>query len=167
MEQSDGCLVVQRAALAIHAKRGVPWTPEDARLDVSWVPHGAPAFLRRRLAVPRCTNTVSLYLYLVVQIVLQVYVHTFIRRMLQRSERASDSEYWQRTIASPIVVALISAAVSATLSQLTFSVINRTLLPFVDEPSPVFNIAFAISVSIIMSRTEHVVLSLPVLPNIQ
>lgn len=160
--------VLQRAAIALQTEKTTggppsPWTPEDALLDVSGLPPSFPAVLRRMFAVPRCTNTVSLYLYLVLQIFLQLYVHTFIRRTIQHTAATptGGENYWQRAIASPVVVALIAAVVAATLSQLTFLLINRTLLPFVSEPNMLFNIAFAASLAIIMGRTEHVVLSLP------
>lgn len=108
------------------AHPAAPW-PEDARLDAAWLGEFAPDLVRRWLAVPRCTNTLSLYLWLLVDLSVQVAVQFALRRLMTvhwRPPSLSD-EKW---------IFLTTLCLSFAVTTVVFRGLQHWAHPSIAEP---------------------------------
>ena len=76
-----GVEVAKREWECVH---GVPWVGEDNHLHDTWVTWDAmPDWVRKALIVPRCMNTVSFLVFMVLDLLLYVGVLRVVRRLLR------------------------------------------------------------------------------------
>lgn len=122
----------RKALLAAIGRRpGGRWIAEDASVDAAWLPPSFPTLLRRKLAIPRCVNTVSIYLLFLLDIVVQLVVYVYVRRLWRwrfGTVRPED-EKW--------ILALV-VCIACVLVAVIFSVLHWWL-PYVEEPHVILN----------------------------
>lgn len=127
------------------APDGTPavWKGDDALLEKAWLPIGPPA-LRRELAIPRCTNCVSLYVFMVLDFVVWLAVLKVVRRLglwavpPRRGDEESAGGWWPRTATFlDGRRGLVEQGVSAVVTQLLVTLIFKGLVrwqPYLEEP---------------------------------
>jgi hypothetical protein len=125
-------------------RTGTEWRGDNALLEKAWLTKG-PDWLRELLAIPRCTNCASLYMFLFIDFVLWLIAIKCIRWLLQwavppRREDEKDDEHAARTGWMTVVDnrrALIEQGLSAVVAMVAVTLVFRALVrwkPYFEEP---------------------------------
>lgn len=123
--------------------RGLEWTKDDHRLHNTIVPHllrpVTPKWVRRELVVPRCTNTISIYLFFLVDLIFWAAMLYPIRALSLRLwdnshlKEKDPKEYARQEKKRERVVYGSTVVLATVLTTMSFKVI-RKYADWVDEP---------------------------------
>ena len=137
------CEALRCVVEGFRAQRPDPCAYDDAYVDAVPSTRG-PAWLRRAISIPRCTNSLSLYLFMVVDALVFVGTVKVARALVERRRRSlpHDTDDWL-VREGALIVRVCGFVVTILVNWLLFRLLHRRW-DWIEEPHLLLTVTLAL-----------------------